>query len=121
MLLCFDGYSATNLSTWSTLNKLFGVEKSKMDTAGSLFAGLTLASIVTNGGLTINLTENFGTLWNDGDVKHEAGGGDKLVGTYANAVTGVSAVVIGLSALYLVFFIYGWYKRRNATDANPWN
>jgi len=87
-----------------------------MDTAGSLFTGLTLASIITTGGLTINLVENFGTLADQGKVKQEVDG-DKLVGSYGNAVTGMSAVVIGLSALYLIFFVYGWYKKRDDKDA----
>jgi hypothetical protein len=30
----------------------------------------------------------------------------------------MSAVVIGLSALYLVFFIYGWYRTRHSKEAN---
>ena len=83
-----------------------------MNTVGSLFTGLTMASIITTGGLTINLTENFGNLANNGQVRQEVDG-DRLVGTYGNAVTGMSAVVIGLGALYLMFFIYGWYKKRN--------
>jgi multisubunit Na+/H+ antiporter MnhB subunit len=87
-----------------------------MDAAGSLFTSLTLASIITTGGLTINLTENFGNLANDGKVKQEVDG-DKLVGSYGNAVTGMSAVVIGLSALYLIFFVYGWYKKRGDKEA----
>ena len=82
-----------------------------MDVAGSMFTGLTLASIITTGGLVINLTQNFGTLANNGDVLQEAGG-NRLVGTYGNAVTGMSAVVVGLSALYLIFYMYGWYKMR---------
>jgi multisubunit Na+/H+ antiporter MnhB subunit len=87
-----------------------------MDTAGSLFTGLTLASIITTGGLTLNLTENFGKLANNGSVKQEIDG-DRLVGTYGNAVTGMSAVVVGLSALYLIFFIYGWYQKRGDREA----
>jgi hypothetical protein len=99
------------------LIKLVFVSKKRMDTAGSVFTGLTLASIITTGGLVINLTENFGNLANDGQVKQEVLG-DKLVGPYGNAVTGMSAVVIGLSALYLVFFIYGWYRTRHSKEAN---
>lgn len=87
-----------------------------MDTAGSMFTGLTLASIITTGGLTINLTENFGKLANDGSVKQEVDG-NRLVGVYGNVVTCMSSVVIGLSALYLVFFIYGWYQKRGDREA----
>lgn len=78
-----------------------------MDTAGVMFTGLTLASVIATAGLTINLTENFGTLSTDSQVQTEVGG-DRLVGTYANAVTGMSAVVVGLTGLYLIFYIYGW-------------
>ena len=82
-----------------------------MDTAGSLFTGLVTASIITTGGLVINLTENFGTLSNNQSVLQEADG-NRLVGAYGNAVTGMSAVTVGLSGLYLIFFIYGWYQTR---------
>lgn len=78
-----------------------------MDTAGVMFTGLTLASVIATAGLTINLTENFGTLSTNSQVQTEVGG-DRLVGTYANAVTGMSAVVVGLTGLYLIFYIYGW-------------
>jgi hypothetical protein len=88
-----------------------------MDTAGTVFTALTLASIVTTGGITLNLTENFGTLAQDGHLKQEISG-DRLVGTYGNAVTGMSAVVVGLGALYLVLFIYGWYVNRKEKAAN---
>ncbi len=86
-----------------------------MDTAGVAFAGLTLASIITTGGLVINLTENFGTLANNGDVLREVDG-ERLVGTYGNAVTGMSAVVIALTGLYLIFYIFNFYRARGNRD-----
>lgn len=82
-----------------------------MDVTGTVFAGLTMASIITMSGITINLTENFGNLAINEQVKQQTTG-PKLVGSYGNAVTGMSAVVIGLSALYIAFFIYGLYKKR---------
>lgn len=82
-----------------------------MDVTGTVFAGLTMASIITMSGITINLTENFGSLAINEQVKQQTTG-PKLVGSYGNAVTGMSAVVIGLSALYIAFFIYGLYKKR---------
>lgn len=85
------------------------------DQAGALFTGLTLASIITTGGLVINLTENFGTLAIDGDVQQETTNGvagDRLVGTYGNAVTGMSAVSVALAGLYLIFYIFHWYRTR---------
>lgn len=87
-----------------------------MNTAGSVFTGLTLASIITTGGLTLNLTENFGNLADNGSVKQEVDSG-RLVGSYGNAVTGMSAVVIGLSAIFLVFFTFGWYRKRKNKEA----
>lgn len=88
-----------------------------MDTTASILTTITLASIITTSGLTIHLTENFGTLAKDEQVKKEVNG-DKLVGPYGNAVTGMSAVVIGLSAVYMIFFIYGWYKNRHNHSAH---
>jgi hypothetical protein len=88
-----------------------------MDSATSMFTGLTLASIITTGALTMNLTENFGTLANNGSIKQEING-NKLVGSYGNALTGMSAVVIGLSGLYLILFMYRWYKMRHDKVAN---
>ncbi len=82
-----------------------------MDSSGALFSGLTLASIITTSGLAINMTENFGTLAANEHIKQEVDS-DRLVGPYGNAVAGMSSVVIGLSALYLAFFIYGWYEHR---------
>lgn len=90
------------------------------DTAGALFTGLTLASIITTGGLVINLTENFGNLAKDGDVQQEVTNGvagDRLVGTYGNAVTGMSAVSVALAGLYLIFYIFHWYKSRGNREA----
>lgn len=88
-----------------------------MDPATSAFTALTLASIITTGALTINLTENFGNLANNGSIKQELNG-SKLVGSYGNAETAMSAVVIGLSGLYLIMFIYRWYKMRHDKVAN---
>jgi len=91
------------------------------DTAGALFTGLTLASIITTGGLVINLTENFGTLSNNGDIQQETVNGvpgDRLVGTYGNAVTGMSAVTVALTGLYLIFYIFSWYRMRGSRDAS---
>lgn len=91
------------------------------DTAGALFTGLTLASIITTGGLVINLTENFGTLANNGDVQQETTNGvpgERLVGTYGNAVTGMSAVSVALAGLYLIFYIFNWYRTRSNRDAS---
>lgn len=91
------------------------------DTAGALFTGLTLASIITTGGLVINLTENFGTLANNGDVQQETTNGvpgERLVGTYGNAVTGMSAVSVALAGLYLIFYMFNWYRTRGNRDAS---
>lgn len=91
------------------------------DTASALFTGLTLASIITTGGLVINLAENFGTLANNGDVQQETSNGaagERIVGTYGNAVTGMSAVSVALSGLYLIFYIFNWYRSRGNKDAS---
>ena len=85
-----------------------------MDASGMLFTGLTMASTITTSALAVNMVENFGTLATNGQLKYEVNG-PRLVGTYANAVTGMSAVSIGLSMLYIALFIYGWYRNRRSS------
>jgi len=79
------------------------------DLAGTLFTALTLGAIVTTDSLAINLTQNFGNLATSGQIKTS---GSQLTGSFGNALTGMSAVVIGLGALYICFYIYGVYKLR---------
>lgn len=88
-----------------------------MEIAGTVFTGLSMASIITMSGLTINLTENFGNLALDESIKQETTG-PRLVGAYGNAVTGMSSVVIGLSLMYIGFFAYGMYRRRYRKTPN---
>lgn len=78
----------------------------------TVLTGITLASIIATNGLVINLTENFGNLANDGHVK-VAATGSQLVGSYGNAVTGMNCVVLVLSTIFLIVYIYGWFIRRN--------
>jgi hypothetical protein len=84
-----------------------------------MFIALGLASVITTGGLVLNLTENFGTLAHEGDVLQEASG-NRLVGTYGNAVTGMSAVSVALSGLFLCMYIAQWYRSRGSRDASFW-
>jgi len=97
-----------------------------MDTSTWVFTGLSLASVIATGGLTMNLTENFGNLAKTGSIKQEING-NKLVGTYGNALMGMSAVVVALSGLYLILFFYKWYQEmkkvqnRNGLNKNQWH
>jgi hypothetical protein len=87
-----------------------------MNVSDSLYTLLTLGSIITTGALTINLTENFGTLAKNGDIKQQISGSN-LVGSYGNALTAMSLTTIVLCAIYLVVFIWGILKLRNKTDS----
>lgn len=78
----------------------------------TVLTGVALASIITTNGLTINLTENFGSLASNGHVKQSATG-NELVGDYGNAVTGMNCVVLVLSFIFLIVYIYGWFLRRH--------
>ena len=64
---------------------------------------LTVSSFLVTGALTLNLTENFGTLAQNGSVKLLS---DNLSGTYGNALTGMSAFSIGVGALYIFLHAY---------------
>jgi hypothetical protein len=88
-----------------------------MDIGYSSLTALTLSSIIVTGGLTINLTENFGNLANSGSVQQELDG-SKLIGNYGNAETVMSALTISLCGLYLIIYMYQWYKRRNDKTAS---
>jgi len=81
-----------------------------VDVAGNVFTSVTLASIITGGALTINLTQNFGNLANSKAIKTS---GLALVGPYGNAETAFAAIVIGLGVLYLIYFFYGWWRMRH--------
>ena len=80
-----------------------------MEIAGSIFAGLSVASMVVSSGITINLTENAGTLFQSGAI-HVDEDDSKLHGKYAVATTGIAGATIGLASVYTGMYLYGLYK-----------
>ncbi len=74
---------------------------------------VTLLCIIISNCLTLYMTENFGTLADKGSVQLEDGSGSRLVGSYGNAVTGMSATTLALGSGYLAMFFVGWYRKRH--------
>ena len=87
-----------------------------MEVAGSVFAGMSVASMLVTSGITINLTENAGDLFQSGAIS-TSDDSTRLHGGYADSVLGMSAATIGLSSVYLGFFGYGIHKHRRETHA----
>jgi MFS family permease len=76
-------------------------------------AALSLASGITSSGLTLYITENYTTLKENGQIQPTPLG-RRLIGSYGNVWTAISAVAIALSTLYLVLYLKrfgaGWFS-----------
>ena len=84
---------------------MFAIEHS-----GTLAAGLALSSALATAGLTLNMTEHFGTLVNEGKVNSND---KRLSGSYSDAVFGMSITTIVMSAMYITLYIIGMNKFRD--------
>ena len=80
-----------------------------IDLSETTLTMLTLGSIITNNSICLEITENFGNLAKVQKLKTT---GTQLVGSYGNALTGMSAVVVGLGILCIIFYLYGLVRLR---------
>ena len=87
-----------------------------MEVAGSVFAGMSVASMLVSSGITVSLTEGAGNLFESGAIS-TTDDSPKLQGRFSDAVRGMSATTIGLSVGYLGFYSYGMYKYRKEHHA----
>lgn len=82
-------------------------------TASNVFIGMTLATGITTSSISMNLTENFGRLFNDGKVEIS---GKRLVGEYGHAVLGMSAASMSFAFFALLYIVYTWIRSKKEKD-----
>ena len=82
-----------------------------MDPTSGITSALLLSSIIVSGALSINFTENYGSLVHSGKVQFELNG-NQILGIYGNAMVGISYTIIVLSAILLLITIFSFIQRK---------
>lgn len=80
-------------------------KKNVVRTMSLPLAALSLASAVTAGGLTLQITEHYTSLKQNGQIQPTPLG-KRLIGSYGNVWTAISAVSVAMSTMFLFMYAY---------------